>query len=164
MHSSRLQTPPTLRLTVPLSTYSTSVGYWVLVTWLDVLHGLCFGIIVTFVLFTFLAVYARWRAHTTTPTSPNPHKRIADWNRGYGEFHDLPLCGINRTSRPAESDTKSTRRRRRRTFIIGRNIRSHFDKFAPKNPTRTKLTGALARATCAKRSRRRLNAFRAQAQ
>jgi hypothetical protein len=82
---------------------------WVLVTWLDVLHGLYFGVMVTFVLFTFLAVCARWCASTKpTPTSSHPHKRIADWSRGYGEFHDLPLCGISRTSRPAGSDTTST--------------------------------------------------------
>jgi hypothetical protein len=51
---------------------------WVLVTWLDVLHGLCFGISVTFVLFTFLAVYAtagvhalqRQRAQIPTNASP----------------------------------------------------------------------------------------------
>ena len=27
---------------------------WVLITWLDVLHALCFGVMVVFVLFTFL--------------------------------------------------------------------------------------------------------------
>jgi predicted permease len=30
---------------------------WVLVTWLDVLHGLCFGVMVTLVMFTIGTLY-----------------------------------------------------------------------------------------------------------
>jgi hypothetical protein len=105
---------------------------WILVTWLDVLHtdcALASWVHSSCFLFTSLAMCARWSTSTKpTPTSTHPHKSIVDWNRGYGEFHDLPLCGISRTSRPAGTDTTSTRRRRRRTYLIRRNIRSRFDK------------------------------------
>jgi hypothetical protein len=113
---------------------------WVEITYLDVLHGFCFGVLSIFTPFSLLArCFRRWpgtgelkrsgirgrflpdpilllplaaasatQAHDDTTTkatskhvSTRTSKRVYDWDRGYSEFHDLLLCGIGRTSRPA---------------------------------------------------------------
>jgi hypothetical protein len=82
---------------------------WILVTWLDVLHGLCFGVLVTFMLFASLALCIHWRTNSikSEQVSTRTHKRIFDWDRGYR---------VQRVSRPASVRHRpyiQTRRHRR---------------------------------------------------